>query len=141
MRRSVPWFAVLCLAAVAAAALLGALLYWRGAEPAPAGVALPRPAPREAPVLAFFDMVVPPQPSPAPPVRREQLAAMVQLADHTYCRYLESSRYPPGSRPAGEQPDQLDPTAPVTEQQPMRLQDGGSEPSVRIDSSQSRVRL
>lgn len=77
--------------------------------------------------------------APVPPARRQQLVDNVQLADHTYCSYLASTRYPHGSRPIAEQPDQIYPNAPVTEANPMRLDGGGSDPKVLIQSSQSRV--
>jgi hypothetical protein len=75
----------------------------------------------------------------AAPERRRQLVQNLQLADHTYCSYLASSRYPHASRPIAEQPDQVYPNAPVTESNPMRLDGGGSDPKVQIQSSQSRV--
>jgi hypothetical protein len=73
------------------------------------------------------------------PSRRQLLAQNLQLVEHTYCSYLASSRYPHTSRPIAEQPDQVYPNAPVTEANPMRLEGGGSDLKVQIQTSQSRV--
>ncbi len=73
------------------------------------------------------------------PARRQQLAQHLQLVEHTYCSYLASSRYPHSSRPIAEQPDQVYPNAPVTESNPLRLEGGGSDLKVQIQTSQSRV--
>jgi hypothetical protein len=75
----------------------------------------------------------------APPGRRQQLVENLQLADHTYCSYRDSSKYPHNSRPIAEQPDQVYPNAPVTETHAMRLDGGGADPKVQIQTSQSRV--
>jgi hypothetical protein len=75
----------------------------------------------------------------APVGRRQQLLANLQLADHTYCSYRDSSKYPHTSRPIAEQPDQVYPNAPVTDAHPMRREGGGSDPKVLIQTSQSRV--
>ncbi len=77
--------------------------------------------------------------APAPAGRRQQLLANLQLADHTYCSYRESSKYPHTSRPIAEQPDQVYPNAPVTDAHAMRLEGGGADPKVQIQTSQSRV--
>lgn len=71
--------------------------------------------------------------------RRRALIAHLQLADHTYCSYRAGSRYPPGSRLMTENADQNAPNAPVTEINPMRLEDGSSDPKVQLQTSQSRV--
>jgi hypothetical protein len=77
--------------------------------------------------------------APAPPGRRQQLVENLQLADRTYCSYRESSKYPQTSRPIAEQPDQVYPNAPVTDVHPMRLDGGGADPKVLLQTSQSRV--
>jgi hypothetical protein len=64
-----------------------------------------------------------------------------QLAEHTLCSYREASKYPAGSRPMAQQPDQVYPNRPVNEVNPMRLQGGGGEPQVLLQTSQSRVYL
>jgi hypothetical protein len=71
--------------------------------------------------------------------RRRQLVSNYQLADHTLCSYREGTQYPVGSRPMAENADQNTPNAPVTDMQPMRLQGGGVDRAVQLQTSQSRV--
>nr|WP_307727348.1 choice-of-anchor X domain-containing protein [Telluria mixta] len=71
--------------------------------------------------------------------RRRQLVENVQLADHTYCSYRTSSQYPVGSRPMTENPDQNRPNDPVASTNPMRLDSGGANTGVQLQTSQSRV--
>jgi hypothetical protein len=71
--------------------------------------------------------------------RRRGLIAQLRLADHTYCSYRAGSRYPAGSRPMSEHADQNTPNAAVLEMHPMRLDGGGSDPGVQLQTSQSRV--
>jgi hypothetical protein len=72
--------------------------------------------------------------------RLRALAEQVQLTDHTYCSYLASTKYPISSRPMSEQPDQVYPNAPVTEQHEMRGEGGRtSDAKVLMQTSQSRV--
>ncbi|WP_426176081.1 hypothetical protein [Massilia sp. TWR1-2-2] len=104
------------------------------AQPAVALAAAPSPAPAPGGRIG-------PANAPPAPMRRQQLAQNLQLAERTYCSYLASSRYPHGSRPIAEQPDQVYPNAPVTASNPLRLDGGGSDPKVRIQTSQSRVYL
>ena len=73
--------------------------------------------------------------------RRQQLVENFQLADHSYCSYREGSKYPAGSRPMSQNPDQAYPNQPVTETTPMRGDDRRSNPNILIQSSQSRVYL
>jgi hypothetical protein len=73
--------------------------------------------------------------------RRRQLFENVELTDHTYCSYLEGSKYPMESRPAAQNPDQLHPNQPVTEMNPMRMEGGGTNTKVFLQTSQSRVYL
>ncbi|MFN3789908.1 hypothetical protein [Massilia sp.] len=123
---------------VALAAALGLWLGRGEPEAAPRAVASPPPTgPR------FFSPV--PESGPAIPggraERRRQLVEQVELTDHTYCSYLEGSRYPMESRPAAQNPDQLHPNQPVTEMHPMRLEGGGNQSNVFLQTSQSRVYL
>jgi hypothetical protein len=71
--------------------------------------------------------------------RRQQLVSNYQLADHTLCSYREGSQYPVGSRPMSQNADQANPNAPVMEMNPMRLQGGGADRNVQLQTSQSRV--
>ena len=71
--------------------------------------------------------------------RRQELVDNLRLADHTYCSYRSGSQYPAGSRPMAENADQNAPNAPVTEMNPMRLEGGGSDARVQVQTSQSRV--
>jgi hypothetical protein len=105
---------------------------------APAATAAQAPAPQGQP---FFHPV---QGGSLPAVdersqRRQQLVGNFQLADHTWCSYRDGSQYPVGSRPMAENADQNYPNAPVTETHPMRLQGGGVDRNVQLQTSQSRV--
>ena len=71
--------------------------------------------------------------------RRRELVEHLQLVDHTYCSYRAGSRYPAGSRPIAENADQNSPNAPVLEMNPMRLEGGGADAKVQLQTSQSRV--
>jgi hypothetical protein len=129
----------LALPAVALA-LLGALV-WRLVDhgaPAPAVTAAQAPAPPGQP---FFHPV---EGKDLPAVdergqRRQQLVSNYQLADHTFCSYRDGSQYPAGSRPMAENADQNTPNSPVTDMHPMRLQGGGVDANVQLQTSQSRV--
>jgi hypothetical protein len=129
----------LALPAVALA-LLGALV-WRLLDhgaPAPAVTAAQAPAPPGQP---FFHPV---EGKDLPAVdergqRRQQLVSNYQLADHTFCSYRDGSQYPAGSRPMAENADQNTPNSPVTDMHPMRLQGGGVDANVQLQTSQSRV--
>jgi hypothetical protein len=120
--------------------LLGALV-WRLADhgaPAPAVTAAQAPAPPGQP---FFHPV---EGKDLPAVdergqRRQQLVSNYQLADHTFCSYRDGSQYPAGSRPMAENADQNTPNSPVTDMHPMRLQGGGVDANVQLQTSQSRV--
>jgi hypothetical protein len=71
--------------------------------------------------------------------RRQALLSNLQLADRTYCSYRAGSQYPAGSRPMLENADQSYPNNPVTDMNPMRLQGGGADAQVQLQTSQSRV--
>lgn len=134
-----PWLRRLALPAVALAVL--AVLVWSlmgHGGPAPAATAAQAPAPQGRP---FFQPV---DERGLPAVdergqRRRQLIENYRLADHTFCSYRESSQYPVGSRPIAENADQNQPNAPVTDMNPMRLQGGGADRGVLLQTSQSRV--
>ena len=129
------------LALAAAAVAVIAVLVWSAMDhgaPAPAAAVAQAPAPRGP---HFFGQV---QASDLPLPddrnnRRRQLVENVQLADHTYCSYRTSSQYPVGSRPMAENPDQNRPNDPVASTNPMRLDGGGANTGVQLQTSQSRV--
>jgi hypothetical protein len=129
------------LALASAAVAVVAVLVWSAMDhdgPAPVTAAAHAPAPRGP---QFFGQV---QAGSLPPPddrasRRRQLVENVQLADHTYCSYRTSSQYPVGSRPMADNPDQNRPNDPVASMNPMRLDGGGSEGRVQLQTSQSRV--
>jgi hypothetical protein len=125
--------------ALALAALAGVGWYLAGgAAPAPTRAAA-APAGGGQP---FFGPVAGQAGLPLPDERarqRELLLQNYQLADHTLCSYRETTRYPTGSRPMAQNPDQVYPNQPVSEMKPMRLQDGGNDPAVQVQTAQSRV--
>ena len=128
-------------AAVAIAALAAGLA-WLAVREQDAGTPAAPPAAARAPGPQIFGRIDPVAGLPMPTVpaaRRQQLVENLQLADHTYCSYREGSKYPQGSRPIAEQPDQVYPNAPVAESHPMRLEGGGADQKVQIQTSQSRV--
>ena len=97
--------------------------------------AAPPAGPGATPVLAAAGAVI------SPAERRRQLLENVQLTEHTYCNYRDSSKYPHSSRPIAEQPDQVYPNAPVNEANAMRKEGGGADPNILIQTSQTRVYL
>jgi hypothetical protein len=131
LRRLLPVAAVAVLAAVVW------LLAGGGEAPAPMTAA-------QAPVSHGRQFFQPVDGAGLPAVderarRRRELVAGYQFADHTYCSYREGSQYPAGSRPMLENADQNYPNKPVTEMNPMRLQGGGADPAILLQTSQSRV--
>jgi hypothetical protein len=121
--------------------LTSVLVVWRLARhdaPAPDAVAARATAASGQP---FFGRVEGPGPAPADERlrQRQELIDNLRLADHTYCSYRSGSQYPAGSRPMAENADQNTPNAPVTEMNPMRLEGGGSDAKVQVQTSQSRV--
>ena len=126
--------------ATAAVAVIG-LLVWSAMDhgaPAPAATVAQAPAPRGTQVFGQVQARDLPLPDDRNN-RRRQLVENVQLADHTYCSYRTSSQYPVGSRPMTENPDQNRPNDPVASTNPMRLDSGGANTGVQLQTSQSRV--
>ena len=122
-----------------AAGVLLALLAWlltpraNDVKPAPS-------APSAAPAgLQLFGAL--PLAEAPPADKRSQLLEQVRRFDHTYCSYLQNTRYPHESRPASHSPDQMQPNLPVLESHPMRLDGGGSNTEVTLQTAQSRVYL
>jgi hypothetical protein len=130
-RRRAVWLALV----VAGALVVG--LFWHQDDPA-------RPLAASAPPVGLHFLGPVPVMNPAGEdgtMRRRQLAGQVQLTQHTYCSYLQHTRYPHASRPAAQHPDQLYPNQPVRESNPMRVAGGGSDPGVLVQTAQSRVYL
>ncbi|WP_020652533.1 choice-of-anchor X domain-containing protein [Massilia niastensis] len=129
------------LGALVLAALAALGLYLARGDGAPAGPAAAPPPPSGP---QFFGRQANEGGLPAPDTRaeqRRQLVEQVKLTDHTYCSYLEGTRYPHASRPAAQHADQIHPNQPIAEMNPMRLEGGKSSADVLLQSSQSRVYL
>ncbi|SHH15506.1 hypothetical protein SAMN05428948_3058 [Massilia sp. CF038] len=114
---------------------------WFGAGPGePGAVQAAAPlVPATAPRLLAQTGQEAPLSSAARATRLQELKQNFELVDRTYCDYAASTRYPHTSRPLAENPDQVYPNAPVTEANPMRTGGRNTDPSVQIQSSQSRV--
>lgn len=131
------------LAAALAALVLAALaLWWRGG----AAAAAPGTPPSRAAATGAAQWFAPARADgPVQPLsaaqRRRLLIEQLRLADQTYCSYRQATRYPPGARPASEQPDQLYPNAPLRDIQPLRREGGGASTRVQLQTTQSRVHL
>ena len=127
-------------AAIVLAVLAASLAWFVRNQGGPPAVAAPAVI-AAAPGPHFFDLIDSHPSLPLRPAvpRRRQLLTNLLLADRTYCSYRASSKYPHGSRPIAEQPDQVYPNKPVAEANPMRLDGGGTDRTVQIQSSQSRV--
>jgi len=132
------WLPLALLAALVAAVAWLALRGSGEAAPAVAAVA-PAPAPQGPQIFGQVDGQTEPLSADARAGRRQQLVEHVQLTDHTYCSYLEGSKYPAGSRPMSQNPDQAYPNRPVTEMNPMRTSERNSDPNILLQTSQSRV--
>jgi hypothetical protein len=128
---------VLAAAAVAVVVVLVWSVMDHGA-PAPAAASARGAAPRGPQFLGRVQAEGLPLPADRAS-RRRQLVDNVQLADHTYCSYRTATRYPVGSRPMADNPDQNRPNDVVASMNPMRLDGGGSEGRVQLQTSQSRV--
>ncbi len=134
--------AALTGALVALVALAAALWWWPSGAAAPAAPARQAGSAPRAP--AWFDGLPAGAAQPAPAERANRLPELVQqleLVSHTLCSYRDGTRYPNSSRPISEHPDQVRPNDPVTESHAMRKDGGGTDASVRISTSQSRVFL
>jgi len=121
--------------------LIAALAHWPEDVAAIAGAAPAAPA---RPGQAFLSAGVVPAAAPAAAPREQQrqlLANRVEMADETLCAYREKTKYPNASRPISEHPDQVHPNRPVEETRPLRREEGGSDDSVQVQTTQSRVWL
>jgi hypothetical protein len=128
------WTAGVAIVVILALVLLAVVAAWRGA-PAPS---VPPPTPRPVTSLASFGAAAAAPSLPARP-SRAQLLKQYRLAEHTLCSYERASQYPPGSRPMAQNPDQAYPNRAVLESNPMRLDGGGLEAKVTLQTAQSRV--
>lgn len=127
----------------AAAAIAAAVAYFGSGGTGAASVqgAAPQAGAAVNPYLAQAGSA-PAAASPAARAARlQELRQHFELVDKTYCDYAANTRYPESSRPAAQHSDQMEPNAPVTESHPMRTGNGRTEPSVQIQTSQSRVFL
>ncbi|MDB5918661.1 MAG: hypothetical protein JWR40_2895 [Massilia sp.] len=132
-----PWRRVGPVAAIAAlAALFAWLMHQEAAAPATAATAAAAPGRQ---IFSRIDIGGAPPGPAASTSRRRELVDNLVLADHTYCSYRDSTRYPHTSRPIAEQPDQVYPNAPVSETHAMRQGGGAGDPKVQVQTSQSRV--
>jgi hypothetical protein len=127
-------------ALVAAALALLLAAWYRGQQPdAPVAAAAPVAA-NTQPLFGNIDAANGAPVPPGAPARR-QLVETYQLAERTLCTYEQASQYPPGSRPMAQNADQAYPNAPVQETSPMRVDGGGAEPQVLLQTAQSRVHM
>lgn len=105
------------------------------------GDAAPGPAGSGGTAPAKGPVAVTPAPGESPEeVRRRELELWMrrlERAEHTLSSYLESTRYPPDSRPISEHPDQVYPGAPIDSTRPLRQR--GKPPRPGSDT-QLRVR-
>jgi hypothetical protein len=128
-------------AAIALAVALGGIAWLVEAEQGDRQAAAAVAASTATPVNAVRSVALAGAAPAVPVLTHAQLLDNVQLTERTYCSYLESSKYPHGSRPIAEQPDQVYPNAPVNDAHPMRTDGGGSDPKVLIQTSQTRIYL
>lgn len=138
------------LLAVAAAA--AALLIWWAR---PAAEATPPPSAQPAPAPSALAWPVPARAASAAPVpgpfsalgqaerlqRREAVQQRLERAEEALAAYRQHARYPHGTRPAREQPDQLRPFAPIAEEHPLRTPGGTASQGVKLLTQQERVFL
>ena len=127
---------------VAAISALAALSVWLTHDDGAATVPGPTNTVAVVPgrqIFGTIDSHAAPLPPAAAAIRRSHLTEKLQLADHTFCSYRDSTRYPHASRPIAEHPDQVYPNAAVTETRAMRQDGGVSDPNVQLQTAQSRV--
>lgn len=138
----------------AAALLVGALAWWLhdGAEPAGEASAAQRATPsRVSPVAAPTAPAAASAPAPGAPFSAAGLALQQQRLEQVRLRlahsqqaldsYRQHARYPHGSRPAREHPDQLRPFDPIEEEHPLRTPGGTGMQGVKLLTRQDRVFL
>ena len=141
------------LASLAALVLLALLAWaWRAALRGGAGYATPAPAAgtgAQAAVASAMRQAPDPASAAAPFSaqglalrQQERQAAQARLAraQEALAAYTQAARYPHGSRPIAEHPDQVRPFAPIEEDHGLRTP-GGAAPTqgVRLRTTQERV--
>jgi hypothetical protein len=120
------------------AVLLLLVAWYRERSPAAPVVAAVAPAQaRTRPQFGAIDAGAAAVPVATP--ARRQLLEQYKLVEQTLCSYEQASQYPAGSRPMAQNADQAYPNQLVTEANPMRLDDGGTDSQVLLQTSQSRV--
>lgn len=125
-----------------AGVVAGAAARASGSMPAPMPVATPLPA-RAAATAAAASGAGPPLSALGQQQRRERLTLAqdrLQRANEALAAYQQAARYPHGSRPISEHPDQVRPFAPIEEEAGLRLPGTGAPTQgVRLRTSQERV--
>lgn len=144
----------LAVGAAAAALAVVALLWWaaehgdseegaRAAAPAAAAsTALAASSPTQA--VASGVRGGAPLSAAGLQARRAQLALWqerLERAQHALEAYTATTRYPHGSRPASEQPDQMRPNDPIVEDHPLREPGKKTAEGVRLRTTQERIFL
>lgn len=138
----------------AAALLIGGLAWWLGSAAQPEAerpAALPAPAaqstwlsPPAAPASALPAPVGAPFSAAGLALQQQRLEqAQLRLAHSQQAldSYRQHARYPHGSRPAQEHPDQLRPFDPIEEEHPLRTPGGTGMQGVKLLTRQDRVFL
>lgn len=137
-------------ALIAGMALAIAALWWWSYEPAQRSAAQAQPVAMQSTAASNADRSDRPAPARAPFNARgaRERAAQVALWQERLARatqsldaYRQHTRYPPGSRPASEQPDQLRPYDPVTEDHALKKPGEAADDSVKLRTTQERIFL
>jgi hypothetical protein len=113
--------------------------WYREREPAAPVVAAVAATGPTRPLFGNLDAPAAAVPAAAP--ARRQLIQNYRLAERTLCSYEAASQYPAGSRPMAQNADQAYPNQPVLDANPMRLDGGGTDSNVLLQTSQSRVHM
>jgi hypothetical protein len=69
----------------------------------------------------------------------QQARLRLARAEQTLQGYRAATQYPFGSRPAAEHSDQMNPHAPITTDQPLRMPRGAPASGMRVQTTQERV--
>jgi hypothetical protein len=115
--------------------------YWPSSVSATATPAPAAPAKTSSGAFLHTAAAQPAQPAPVREARLHELTGQLEMADQTLCNYREGTKYPTSSRPIAEHPDQVYPYRPIQQTQPMHKAQGGTDASIQVQTSQSRVYL